>query len=108
MESATRIWGCGEGCQLFVVAVVEEEMLGRIFLGRVDQVETELELAESQATSKASSCGGEAPTHRAHPAKAAPWKRHWVTPHTTCFCSLVTFRPSYNRPVLIIPSKLPK
>ena len=37
----------------------------RIFLGRVDQVETELELAGSQATNRALSCGGEAPTHRA-------------------------------------------
>ena len=36
----------------------------RIFLGKVDQVETELELAGSQATNKASSCGSDAPITR--------------------------------------------
>ena len=65
IKSATRVWRCCGGCQLFVVIDEEEKRRGRIFLGRVDEVETELELAESQATNKASSRGGEAPTHRA-------------------------------------------
>ena len=60
---------------MYVVVDEEEKRRGcsessewwahRIFLGRVDQVETELELARSQATNRALSCGGEAPTHRA-------------------------------------------
>ena len=76
IKSATRVWRCCGGCQLFVVIDEEEKRRGRIFLGRVDEVETELELAESQATNKASSRGGEAPTHRAHPAQVAPSKCH--------------------------------
>ena len=62
-----------------------------IFLGSVDQLETELELAESQPTNKASSFRGEAPNHRAHPAKAAPFFRSATGQSLTPLVSALQF-----------------